>query len=182
MTCIVGIIEKEKVYIGGDSAGVGGARIYIRKDKKVFLKDNKFIIGFTSSFRMGQLLMCDDRFKIREQNKNESDYHFMINAFIPSIQKLFKAGGYLRTKDDGLIGGVFLIGYNKNLYLIESDFQVGESTDNYMACGCGEDFALGSLFATQKTDMTTEQRILNALEAASKFSTGVAPPFNILQI
>jgi 20S proteasome alpha/beta subunit len=82
MTCIVGIIDKETIYLGGDSAGTAGYGQSIRKDKKVFIKDNKFIIGFTSSFRMGQLLMADDRFIIREQNNSEDDFHYLINAFI----------------------------------------------------------------------------------------------------
>ena len=57
MTCIVGYLDKKtkKVTIGGDSAGVAGLDITIRKDEKVFKVDN-FIIGCTSSFRMIQLL------------------------------------------------------------------------------------------------------------------------------
>jgi len=55
MTCIVGLVENGKVYIGGDSAGVAGLDITTRKDEKVFQKEN-MIFGFTSSFRMGQIL------------------------------------------------------------------------------------------------------------------------------
>jgi len=59
MTCIVGLIDKEskKIYMGGDSAGVANYSLSVRKDPKVF-KRYGFIFGFTSSFRMGQLLMC----------------------------------------------------------------------------------------------------------------------------
>lgn len=67
MTCIIGLIKNKKVYIGGDSAGVDGLNITIRKDSKVF-KINKFIIGYTSSFRMGQLLRF--KLKINNQRKN----------------------------------------------------------------------------------------------------------------
>lgn len=55
MTCIVGLVENNKVYIGGDSAGVAGLSLMKRADEKVFKKD-EFIFGFTSSFRMGQLI------------------------------------------------------------------------------------------------------------------------------
>lgn len=37
MTCIVGVVDKKlnKVFIGGDSAGIGLNNIFIRKDEKV---------------------------------------------------------------------------------------------------------------------------------------------------
>lgn len=184
MTCIVGLINKEtnEIYMGGDSAAVGGSNISIRKDPKVFIKDNKFIIGFTSSFRMGQLLMTDDRFIIREQNTNEDDFHYMINAFIPAVQEVFNVGGFLKVKESVKEGGFFIVGYHKHLYKIECDFQVEENYDGYMATGCGEDLALGSLFTTENFTLTTEERITKALEAAAKFSAGVAAPFNIIKL
>jgi ATP-dependent protease HslVU (ClpYQ) peptidase subunit len=182
MTCIVGLIDKETIYIGGDSAGAGGTSLVIRKDKKVFIKDGKFIIGFTSSFRMGQLLMYDDRFTVREQNKDEDDFHFMINAFIPSVQNLFKEGGYLEIDKNVMSGGVFLVGYNKRLYQVQGNFQLQELINNYDACGCGVDIALGSLYTSENTDLTPEQRIIKALQSASEFSTSVRPPFNIIKL
>src|SRR3546814_10742010 len=55
MTCIVGLVDDGKVYLGGDSAGVAGWSLTVRKDPKVF-RVGDCIIGFTSSFRMGPLL------------------------------------------------------------------------------------------------------------------------------
>ena len=55
MTCIVGLIDGRRVWMGGDSAGVSGLDITVRADAKVF-RNGDFLIGFTSSFRMGQLL------------------------------------------------------------------------------------------------------------------------------
>jgi len=55
MTCIVGIQHDGRVYIGGDSAGVAGYSITSRADAKVFTV-GPYVMGFTSSFRMGQLL------------------------------------------------------------------------------------------------------------------------------
>jgi len=184
MTCIVGLIDKKtnEVYIGGDSAGVAGCNITIRKDKKVFIRDGKFIIGFTTSFRMGQLLMCDDRFTIRDQNNDEDDFHYMVNAFVPAVQKLFTEGGFITKDKEEFVGGTFLLGYNKKLYKIDSDFQVCESMNDYDACGCGQEYALGSLFTTNKANLSPEKRIYNALESASEFSTAVAPPFNVLKL
>ena len=36
MTCIVGLVHGGKVYMGGDSAGVGGYCLTVRADEKVF--------------------------------------------------------------------------------------------------------------------------------------------------
>ena len=180
MTCIVGFIDKEnkKIYIGGDSAGSANYNIRTRKDPKVFIRD-PFIIGFTSSFRMGQLLMSDERFSIRIQKQEESNYDYMVSAFIPAIQKLFKEGGFLESNKDVLSGGTFLIGYKGSLYEIEDDFQVAEYTEDYAACGCGEDYALGSLFTSSGNIL---ERIKKALECAEYYSSGVRGPFNIIEI
>ncbi len=183
MTCIVGIIERKTgtIYMGGDSAGVGGQNLRLRKDPKVFIR-GPFIIGFTTSFRMGQLLMSDERFSIRKQKEEESDYNYMVSAFIPAVQVLFRKGGYAHEKEKVLSGGEFLVGYNGNLYCVESDFQVGENVDDFNACGCGENYALGSLHSTAKTMLTPVERIYEALCVAEYFSAGVRKPFNILKL
>lgn len=36
MTCIVGVVEGHTVWMGGDSAGVGGYALTVRADQKVF--------------------------------------------------------------------------------------------------------------------------------------------------
>jgi hypothetical protein len=76
MTCIAGISDKETgiTYLGGDSLGSNGYSGAINKQHKVFhLQDtNEAIIGYTSSFRMGQLLMCGkglfDELSLNKQN------------------------------------------------------------------------------------------------------------------
>ena len=108
MTCIVGIVDKDEVIIGGDSAGVAGLNITIRKDTKVF-KNGPFIMGFTSSFRMGQLLMSS-KFKPSKQKARQSDYDYMITDFIDCIRKLFKTSGYLTIHNNEEAGGTFLVG------------------------------------------------------------------------
>jgi len=184
MTCIVGLIDRKTkdVYIGGDSAGVGNYSIRLRKDPKVFIR-GPFIMGFTTSFRMGQLLMSDERFKVRSQKQNETDYEYMVSAFVPAVQKLFEAGGFLEENSKVKRGGTFLVGYKGNLYCIEGDFQVAEHHDEFNACGCGEDYAVGSLYSTsKKKKMKPEEKVLEALEAAEYFSAGVRGPFNILKL
>jgi len=88
MTCIVGFIDKNNdVYIGGDSAGVSGLEIHERKDVKVFHTGN-FLIGYTSSYRMGQLLRF--KLKVEDQKPSQSDYEYMCTNFIDAVRKCLK--------------------------------------------------------------------------------------------
>jgi ATP-dependent protease HslVU (ClpYQ) peptidase subunit len=180
MTCIVGIIDKEKnrILIGGDSAGSGANVIITRKDPKVF-KNKNFIIGFTTSFRMGQILMTEN-LSSRAQYKSEDDFTYIVKIVIKRIRKLFIDGGY--SCEDEEMGGDFILGYKNKIYLIHSDFQVGEYHEDYMSCGCGEPYALGSLYTTENTLFSASDRLIKALEAAEKFALGVRGPFNIVEL
>ncbi len=183
MTCIVGFVHDGSVYIGGDSAGVSGDDIKIRLDPKVFVLEDRFIIGFTSSFRMGQLLRFS--LKLPVQKQDQDDYEFMCTAFIDAVRKCFSDGGYMgKDDDDGEReeGGDFLVGYRGVLYEIGRDFQVGISQEPYSSIGCAESYAHGSLFATATLGWDPEKMINNALEAAAHFSTSVRGPFTILKL
>ncbi len=176
MTCIVGVIDKGRVWMGGDSAGVSGDSIAYRKDPKVF-KVGEFLFGFTSSFRMGQLLQF--KFKPPER-KNQTHYRYMVTTFVDEIKKCFKENGYQRTSDGRDSGGEFLVGYQGHLFHIESDYQVGESRFEYDACGAGEEYALGALHATGDTE--GRARVKAALVASELFCASVARPFIIQSI
>jgi hypothetical protein len=177
MTCIAGVIDGDKVYIGGDSAGVGGYYLTIRSDSKVF-KKGEMIFGFTSSFRMGQLL----RYKL------QIPYHkpdvpldvYMHTEFIDAVRTCLKEGGYASNKDGEETGGTFLVGYRGRLFQIEDDFQIGENVVPYDAVGCGMELALGSLYSTNGSDRSPEDRVRLALMAAEQFSAGVRGPFTII--
>lgn len=171
MTCIVGLVDKGNVYIGGDSAGVAGLSVTIRADEKVF-SNGPFIMGFTTSFRMGQLLRY--KFDPPKQTQSQDDMSYMVTSFIDAARKCFTDNSFGEKGK----GGSFLVGYHGRLYTIDSDFQVGITRDQYDAVGCGSDLALGSLHTTQ--GKKPEARIVASLEAAAHFNAGVAPPFLIL--
>lgn len=176
MTCIVGLVHEGSVYMGADSAGVSGYDLSIRADEKVFVNDN-FLMGFTSSFRMGQLLRYSFVPPLHHPDEDLNKY-FVVN-FINAVRKCFKDGGYVRIKDDEETGGQFLIGYEGQLFNVDSDFQVGRPLDPYDAVGSGANIALGVLYATEDSGLTPEQRIELALTAAEHHNAGVRAPFHI---
>ncbi len=180
MTCIAGILDKDGViYIGGDSAGVGGLGLHIRADEKVFV-NNKMIMGFTSSFRMGQLLRY--KFSPPEFFGQKDVYDYMVNDFINGVRKCLKDGGFAKKKDEVEEGGTFIVGYKSRLFYVQDDYQIGEMRENFIAVGCGDDIALGSLYSTKNTKMKSEERIELALKSAEQFSAGVRSPFVIKKL
>ena len=176
MTCIVGLKHEGKVFIGGDSAGVAGYDLTIRADEKVF-KNGDFVMGFTSSFRMGQLLRY--KFKAPYHKPEMDTFEYMVTEFIDSVRACLKNGGYSREENGEETGGQFLVGYRGELFNINPDFQVGCSTDSFDAVGSGSCVAKGSLFSTRDV-MEPGKRIMDALTAAERFNAGVRGPFNIV--
>lgn len=177
MTCIVGLVDGDAVWLGGDGAGVEGYLTEARLDPKVFAV-GRFLLGFTSSFRMGQLLRF--RLKPPERPVEQDAFEFMATSFVDAARECLKAGGYARKENEVESGGRFLVGYAGRLFLIDSDYQVGEMLDGYTAVGCGAELALGALYATQ--DLPADERVLKALQAAARYSTGVRPPFEIRRL
>ena len=178
MTAIVGITDGQTVVIAGDSAGVGGDITRSRLDAKVFT-NGPYVIGYTTSFRMGQLLRY--AFKAPVPPDDEDGLHaFMCVDFVNGVRQGLKEGGWASKNNDQEEGGSFLVGVRGRLFEISDDYQVGELADGYAAVGCGAEIALGALHATGGTAMSLEARVIAALEAAAHFSTGVRPPFTVV--
>lgn len=175
MTCIVGLISGGHVYIGGDSAGVAGLDMVVRSDSKVF-RNGPCLFGFTSSFRMGQLL----RYSLHVPNRHPDIdvMKWLCSDFINAVRSCLKDGGFASKNSETEQGGHFLLGYQGRLFHIGGDYQVGESAEPYEAVGCGEAFALGAMYAS-KGISDPESRITLALEAAQANSAGVRGPFVI---
>lgn len=171
-TCIVAVREDDQIVMGGDSAGAySDLSVRTRQDEKVFI-NNGFIIGFTTSFRMGQLLRYS--FKPPKHPNGMPDMEYLVSKFIEEVRKCFTDAGYAN--------GTFIVGYRGEIYTVEGDFQVGHGLDNYAAVGCGAYYALGALYASENKKMTADARVTLALSAAEKFSGGVGKPFNILHL
>lgn len=173
MTCIAAVAEKGTVWIGGDSAGVAGYDLTLRADEKVFTR-GPFVFGFTSSFRMGQLL----RYRLETPAFDVADAglsEYMATTFVDAVRKCLREGGWLTKEKEQESGGTFIVGARGRIFVIHGDFQVGEPLDGFGAVGCGRDIALGSLYTTE--GLAPETRLLTALKAAERFSAGVRAPF-----
>jgi len=166
MTCIVAVTDGQQVTMGGDSAGSNGWTMQVRSDTKVFIL-GPYVLGFTSSFRMGQLL----RYSLTIGAPDTWDVdRFMATTFIDAVRSTLKEGGFATTKDGGEVGGTFLVGVAGRLYEIGSDYQIG-----YMV-------ALGALHAMSAvTDLAPAERVTRALDAAADLTATVRGPYSVVQ-
>ncbi len=189
MTAVVALIHENKVLLGGDSAASDekSGLIFQRMDPKVF-KVGQFGVAFVDSFRMGQILQyiwIPPLYKPTAGFKNLDK--FMRTKFVESVKEVFKENGYGNqnpgTTDDGDEGGIFLIAVQGagRIFVMDTDFHIGEADVQYMAEGSGQTLALGSLFSTSAIK-TPRKRVRIALEAAAKFNMNVRPPFTIIEI
>lgn len=179
MTCIVGAVDKDGVVIGGDSAGVAGLDLTVRADEKVFT-NGEFLFGFTSSFRMGQLLRY--AFSPPPVPEGKDVFAYMVTDFIDAVRSCLKHGGFASKENETESGGTFLVGFRGRLFEINSDYQVGEPRDEFAAVGCGEQIAKGAMYALRYIDQPSETKVSIAINAAERFSAGVRLPYVIKRI
>lgn len=182
MTCIVGIAENDKVYMGADSCA-SDYYSWLQYDHPKICEVGEFLIGCCGSMRMIDLLTYSLTGCI--QRPEDSDDKFMRTTFISNVKDCFKSGGF-GTEEKG---GNFLVGYKGKLYEIQDDFSVVNSSQWGMSVGSGQLVARGSLYTTKvgqikltgdaTLTLTPEHRILLSLQAAESAIPSVRGPFYI---
>jgi len=179
MTCIVGLVSDGHVYMGADSASVSLNQLTCRptRIRKLFRR-GPFLIGYTTSFRMGQLL--EHWLEVPEQSSSQSDQEYMVKEFVEAARELLKKKGFSTVDSNVESGGTFLVGYHGCLYTMHEDFQIGAMADDFDSVGCGYQFALGALAASPH--LKPQNRIRKALEVAAHFSAGVTGPFHVKRL
>src|SRR5262245_4836166 len=107
MTCIVAIEHAGKVYIGGDSAGSNERfHLTVRADEKVF-RNGDFFMGFTSSFRMGQILRY--RFTPPAHPKGTPNVEYMNTLLVDAARECLKEYGFAKQSSGEESGGTFIV-------------------------------------------------------------------------
>ena len=180
MTCIVGLKARDgSVWFGGDSLGAnytGGCAQ--RSDAKVFSR-GPYRFGYTSSFRMGQILRYDAI--LPPPPGGEADLlRFMVCEFVPAVREALKSGAWAKTENGKEEGGFFVVGLPGALFCVQSDYQVEVPADGYCAVGSGEEVALGALAATRSW-RSPRRRVIEALKAAERHNAFVRGPFVVEQ-
>ncbi len=179
MTCIVGYLSPIKtVVMGGDSCASDSHIRYTVSQPKVF-KKGEFLIGYTSSFRFGQLVEHD--LKLPYPSPGSDPLDVMMNEFVPNLRELLKEGGFSKVENNVETGGTLIVGLRGRLFEVQEDFSVLEHKSGYCAVGSGADFALGSLHTSHQAGATPQDAVMAALRAAEAFAPGVMEPFTVLE-
>lgn len=181
MTAVVGLVEQHKrrgsrVWLGADAVAGETDHYRVRLvQPKVFSK-GPYTIGYTTSFRMGQVLQHVADLPLSKTGPPFLGH--MVKTFVPAVMAEFGKSGWLYTDKDRKHGGEFLVGIGGELFEVGSDFSVLQKIDfNFSAVGCGVEYLLGSLHSTRGRPRA---RITEALAAAAAFSAYVRPPYTIL--
>lgn len=180
MTCIIAVKTRYGIVMGGDSMSSDGySNQRVISFKKVFRKGD-MLIGYTTSFRMGQLLEHD--LIIPKHPKDKSDIAYLVSDFIPAVRECLRDGGFAKVENNQEEGGQFLIVYHGEIYEVNSDFQVNCFANDFDVIGCGYQYALGALeiiwhlgypIARDKT----EEWLHRIFRVCEHFSDGVIGPY-----
>lgn len=171
MTCITGMVRNGHVYMAGDLMGSNGFTGKVYPDSKVFVNGD-FIIGYTSSFRMGQILEWNWNQPLRQEGICDREY-MQLNV-VESLRETFAAFGY--GVKDGLedIGGNFLIGYKDKLYEMQNNFSL-LSIEDYAAVGSGSYHAEAILHLLYENEEIHPFEIMEtAIGTAAHFTQSVS--------
>jgi ATP-dependent protease HslVU (ClpYQ) peptidase subunit len=174
MTCIIGLEENGRAYVGADSAAGHGWTVRKSRTEKIFRLD-PFVIAYTTSFRMGQIL----HYGLKLPPAKVYDEEYMVGVFVEIVRARFRELGYTRIDSNREEGGSFIVGVQGRVYLIADDFQVQHYKDGIVAGGCGAEYALGAMKALEA--LPPPERILRSLEIAAYYSGGVTDPFTVIE-
>jgi ATP-dependent protease HslVU (ClpYQ) peptidase subunit len=173
MSCIVGVVNKNGVWIGADGLATteDGQRRPIVADK--IIRNKGYLLGYAGSVRAGQLM---------------DPHHFSppknILDFADSLLHLLEEkGSVAKTTEELLLLPInILVGYKKKLYEILADFQLNEVVD-FSSIGTGAPYAYGSLFETSHNpNLKTEDRVMRALKAGQCFDRSTGEPFEVKKL
>ena len=159
----------------------------LREDPKVFVNGD-YLIGYTTSFRMGQIL----RYQAELPKPVGVHHEFMVHTFIPAIRDAFQREGFMKAMNRGEdnrgaswsengqdAGGRFVVASGGQLFLVDNDFQVGIPKRSYLAIGSGAEVAYGALYASRGLGL--RERAELALSAAAEHTKCVRPPFTMVE-
>mgnify|MGYP001614641810 CR=1 FL=1 len=177
MTCIVGIANGAKVYMGADSM-VSDCWMKSTMAEGKLWKSGGMLFGSCGLIRTLQVLRHHLTVPMRADTQDIDEY--LVATLMPAVmatlaeQGLFTKSGHVRG------GNSFMLGYSGNLYSIDPSLAVQICADGYGAEGSGAQVALGALHATPA--LSPKQRLTRALEAAAYHELHVAPPFVIQSV
>src|SRR3972149_7740532 len=189
MTCIVGIEGKSigisHNIIMGDSIGVDNwSSSTILSTPKVF-EVNGIKVGFTTSYRMAQILQYHVLPKININFSGLSLFEAhekVVVDVIEPIRNTLKDLGFSKVELNEESGGEFLLGVGDYIFEVSDSYQVDHHSRGFSAVGIGYLYALATIetlkLVAEKKDVRFNilEAAEMAIQVASNLNTGVCMP------
>lgn len=178
MTCVIGIETPSGVVMAADSLSVQGWAKDFSTTEKIF-RVGPFTIGGCGHMRATQLVR--HTLKVQPPAEDPDLYPYMVGEFVPALRACLSEGGYAHKENEVETAreSSWLVGVNKQLFYIGSDYCTSRSKRGYDAIGSGSAYACGVLHALADEHPLKQCEV--ALSAAAEHNIGVAPPFLILE-
>jgi len=181
MTCVCAFVEKnglkKTVHMIGDSCGSADQDRVCRADNKVFFqKRNDLIMGYSGSYRIGQIARFDLD-KLKKRPHGVSLLEWMCGEFVTGLRAALIANGIEGKEMDGSL----MVGIDGQIFTIDQDFHVGQNLYPYAATGAAESYAYGAMRAMHAAGHTPKECLDAAMEAAAEFCGAVMAPFTYLR-
>lgn len=174
MTCIIAFTDGKSSFIAGDKLGSNGFTKSVMVEPKVFEKEfhrvstndegtvrtrETMALGYTTSFRMGQLLSYN--LLLPDQDANQSFSQYLVQKVIPLIRHMFKDEWGARDSSQDIGGGQFIILHNHTIYEVQGDFSVLQPKTQITAVGSGTYHAIAAMQALQSVSSDTKKDLLH---------------------
>ena len=173
MTCIVGIADKGRVWMGGDTFMIASDLVY-RAETKLF-RVGDFLIGGAGGWRYLQLLAY--AVELAPPAPDADVRRYMATDFAKAVRAAVNEFGCMEKDQEGAdsVGSRALIGAGGCLFNFDGALSHIPIENGFAAIGSGAHVAMGSLYET--AGLEPRERIEHALKAAEALADGVRSPF-----
>lgn len=150
--------------------------------KKVDSDNNELLIGVTGSMRGIQLL--EYQWTLPERSVCISDKEYIIVDIVNSIKDLFITHCYgIKQEEQELQDDQFMIGYKGEIYLLDTNYQIITTQNDYAAIGAGAPYAFGFMYSERGFGFVDYEKIVSgAVEVACEFCNSCCEPINVFNI
>lgn len=181
MTIIAAFKGPDGLFIGGDSlAADSNASVYM-EDQKVF-GFNGFSFGYAGSFRFGQVL--NHCFCPPPHDPRLDDQTYMVSVWVENLRETLQTYGVLKSEsgvDEIGDGGLGLIIYRDQIYMLQGDLSIIRLATPYGAIGVGESFAVGAMYALMDSELGAKDILEKGLQAAVRHCPRCGDPITIIK-
>jgi ATP-dependent protease HslVU (ClpYQ) peptidase subunit len=173
LTCIAVVRQENKMFMAGDRGASDENSMLTLKAPKVW-KTGQYLIGYAGTMD-GERIRLNFKPPVPDGNLDR----FMYTKFLISLRDFYDRWWVDVSKDSDF--GMIICVKGRMFEHSAVDMSLTEYDLDYLAMGSASEFALGSLYSTQK-QKNGRNRVIQAVGAAINFSTSCTGPIDTVSI